>query len=319
MIPAMEIEGTGASGPHPALLPRPDAHRELCQLVTDWQGSIAAGGQIVEPKLDGIRALWIDGELVTREGSPILGAEHIEAALMRLEYAAAQPMFFDGEWTVEPEDGNPLGTFAATLAHFQARGRASDKGTLWLFDAMPARVWRGEDPCETLEVRRGKLDRMLTFAASNEVEKISAPVRPMPWAWMDDVAEIERHARDFIAQGAEGIVVKHALSTYQRKRGAAWQRIKRAMTLDLEVVGAVPQKDRAWLLGALVLDYRGKRVRVSTGFSDAERMALWRDRADLPGLTAEVSCMEVTEAGSLRQARFVRMRGDRGGCYGPAS
>ncbi|MEA3044600.1 MAG: ligase 1 [Sphingomonadales bacterium] len=288
-----------ALGPHPALLRRNDPGPELCQLVGDWRGKMPAGGAIVEPKLDGIRALWIDGELVTREGTPIAGAEHIDARLRWLEREACVPLFFDGEFLVG-------GTFAETLAHFQARGGNGVAGTLHLFEGITMRTWRGEDPCETLEARRIKLDAMLAG-------KADAAVRPMPWSWANDADEVAAKAREFIAAGGEGVVVKDPLGTYQRRRSTEWQRIKKAMTLDLVIVDAVPQADRAWMLGALVLDYRGRRVRVSAGFSDAERMALWRDRAQLVGTVAEISAMEVTEAGSLRQARFVRLRPDKGG------
>lgn len=303
MTLSTEIKGGGAFGHHPALLPRPGQARELCQLVSDWTGRIAAGGCIVEPKLDGIRALWLGAELVTREGTPIAGAEHIEAELMRLQHEAAVPLFVDGEWVVGD-------SFAATLTHFQARGRSGDAGTLHVFDVMPLSVWRGEDPCEALEVRRGKVDRLLGGTDSLHIRAQS--VRPMPWAWMTCPMEIERHARDYIAQGGEGIVVKHGLSTYQRKRSSAWQRIKRATTLDLEIVRAEPMKAKPWLLGCLVVDHRGKEVRVTAGFSDAERLSLMRRRDDLPGLIAEVECMEVTEKGSLRSPRWVRMREDKG-------
>ena len=283
--------------PHPALASRPEAGRELCQLVSDWTGRMPAGGAIVEPKVDGIRALWIDGELVTREGAPIHGAEHIAACLRWLEHEACVPMFFDGEWQVG-------GSFAATLAHFQARGGRGDAGTLHLFDAMPMRVWRGEDPGQALEDRRPKLDRLLDG-------KARGAVRALPWAWASDADEVAAQAREYIAGGGEGVVVKNPLATYRRARTSEWQRIKKAMSLDLRIVDAVPQKEREWMLGALVLDYRGKRVRVAAGFSDVERMALWRDRASLVGTMAEVEAMEVTESGALRQARFVRLRLDK--------
>lgn len=288
-----------ALAPHPALARRPADQRELCQLVGDWTGRVPGGSLIVEPKIDGIRGLWIDGELVTREGTPIAGADHIEARLRWLEREACVPLFFDGEFQVG-------GTFAATLAHFQARGANGVAGTLQVFDAMPMRVWRGQDPCEPLEARKVRLDRMLEG-------KADGAVRPMPWAYLPapDLDEVESRAREFIAAGQEGIVVKQALTTYQRRKGTIWQRIKKAITLDLVIVDAVPQAGRAWMLGALILDYRGKRVRVSAGFSDAERAAMWRDRAGLVGTIAEVEAMEITEGGSLRSPRWVRSRPDK--------
>lgn len=287
-----------ALGSHPALLRGNDAGKELCQLVGDYTGRVI-GNQVVEPKLDGIRALWLNGELVTREGAPIHGAEHIAARLRWLESEACVPMMFDGEWVV-------AGSFAATLAHFQARGGNGDAGTLHLFDALPMSVWRGEECCHALEVRKTRLDAMLA-------EKADAAVRPMPWAYLanPDPMEIEARAREFIAAGAEGIVTKQAGAVYQRKLGTVWQRIKKALTLDLTIVGYEADRARPWLLGVLIVDHGGVKVRVRAGFSDTERLALLCVGDGLIGQVAEIEAVEVTERGSLRSARWLRMRADK--------
>lgn len=286
-----------ALAPHPALARRPADSGELCQLVTDWKGGLASDGAIVEPKMDGIRACWIDGELVSREGSPIRGTAHIAEIIRAIEHEAAVPLFLDGEFLVDA-------SFDATLSHFASAGAAGDVGTMWIWEALPMRVWTGEDPCEALEVRRGKLDRLVKPFECDAL-------RVMPWAYMTDVAEIEAHAADFIAQGGEGIVVKQGLATYRRARCGTWQRIKRRLTLDLEIVGYAAEKARPHMLGALIVDHAGTRVRIHAGFSEAERMAMWRDRADLVGGMAEIECMERTDAGSLRSPRFVRIRPEK--------
>lgn len=286
-------------GPHPALMKRRDDHPALCQLVSDWRGRVSGDGAIVEPKRDGIRALYIAGELVTREGSPILGAGHIVAALKAIEHAAAIPLFFDGEWLVSD-------SFDATQRHFQARGSKGYAGTLHLFDALPMWTWRGEEPGTALYARKTRLEEML--AGSDP-----AVLRAVPWAYVSDPAEIEAHAADFIAKGGEGVVVKDPFATYRRKQDQSWQRIKKRLTLDLPVVGYEPDEKRPFLLGVLVVDHRGKKVRVSAGFSDVERMALWRRRESLIGSIHEIAAMEVTASGSLRQPRWVRERADKAG------
>ncbi len=286
-----------ALAPHPALARRAGG-RELCQLVDNWKGAVPIGGAIVEPKVDGFRALWIDGELVTREGTPLAGADHIAARLRQLEHEACMPMFFDGEYQVD-------GSFGRTLAHFRAFGGNGSAGTLQLFDAMPMRVWRGEDACDSLELRRDKLDRLVKG-------KEDGAVRLMPWAFMTDVADIEARAREYIAAGGEGVVVKQATATYQRNRCGLWQRIKRALTVDLPILRLEPDRAKPYLLGVMVLDRGGREIRVRAGFSDAQRMAFWRDRGEMRGAIAEIEAMEITEAGALRSPRFVRMRADKG-------
>jgi ATP-dependent DNA ligase len=284
--------------PHPALFRRPADQRQLCQLVTDWNGKVPHGGAIVEPKIDGIRALWIDGELVTREGAPILGTDHIAAKLREMEHKACVPLFVDSEFQVD-------NSFRETVSHFKAAGGRGDRGTLFVFDCLPMRVWRGEDPCEALHARRRKLDAMLPRFAGPELQLV-------PWAYMETAAEIEAKAAELIAAGGEGIVVKRAGATYRRVQDASWQRIRRSLTLDVPITGFYPLRENAQALGSLegVLD--GVRFKVAAGFSDAERDELWARRADLVGEFMELEAMEITEKGKPRQGVFVRLRPDKG-------
>lgn len=286
-----------ALAPHPALARRPADQHELCQLVTNWNGKVPAGGAIVEPKIDGIRALYIDGELCTREGSTIYGVDHILERLRAIEHEACFPLFVDGEFQVG-------GTFAATLAHFQAAGGRGNGGTLHAFDMIPMRTWRGEDVCEALQARRPKMDRL--------VQPFTGPgLELVPWAFMTDAAEIEGKARELIAAGGEGVVVKDALSTYRRNKSANWRRIRAAVTVDVPIVGWHPLQGNESALGSLVLRHEGVRVHVAAGFTDAERLELWARKETLLGMFAEVEAMEVTDRGSLRQARYLRLRPDK--------
>lgn len=291
-----------ALAPHPALARKPDSVSSLCQLVVDFAGQVPAGGAIVEAKADGIRALWIDHELVTREGAPILGCDHITAKLSAIEDEAAFPLFFDGELVVD-------GSWSATIAHFQAGGRRGNGGTLHLFDVLPMWTWRGEGASEALHARKAKLEAM---AAPHAGDALSV----MPWAYMEDAADIRERAREFIAAGGEGVVVKDALSTYRRGRSANWQRIRKSLSFDVPVVEVRPHRVLAGRLGAVVVDVDGVRVTVDRGFSDAERVELWQEREWLIGAIVEVEAMEKTGRGSLRQPLFRRVRADKRRRYG---
>lgn len=282
--------------PHPALSARLQP-KALCQLVTDWRGKLPAGGAIVEPKFDGWRMLWVNSELVTREGAPIEGVEHIADVLRRLEHDACVPMFFDGELLVG-------GNFEATSAHVQARGRNGVGGTFHIFDAMPMRVWRGEDVGHTAQARRTRLDEILDPIACDAVQ-------PAPWNFVMTAAEVEELARDAIAAGGEGVVVKQALSTYRRAPSGNWQRIKRVLTADVRVIAVLPMADMPDRVGALLCDHKGVQVRVSAGMTDEQRKLLWEGRSRLLGSIVEVEALDRTARGSLRQARFVRVREDK--------
>jgi len=277
--------------PHPALSRAPIS-RELCQLVRDYDGKPPApDGCIVEDKKDGWRALWINGELVTREGAPIYGADHVADQLRAIERQRCRPTFFDGEFVVGD-------SFASTHAHLMARGRNGCQGTLWLFDMMDMETWAGNACCEPLTARRRRLD---TLAG----EFTGDAVRVLPWRYFETAAEIEADAAEVIAAGGEGIVVKDPRAVYARRRTSAWQRIKRSMRAEVRVTAALPQHGNPDALGTLLVDIDGVAGKVCVGFTREQRLSLWRIAPDLVGRIAIVEMMEMTSSGGMRQARFV--------------
>jgi len=282
---------------HPALA-RGDRLQGLCQLVTDFNGKIPAGGCIEEPKIDGIRMLWIDGEIVTREGVPILGAEHIAHEIRRMEHAACVPLFVDGEWQVDA-------TFDATKRHFSAKGSQGNAGISHVFDVMTMRQWRGQDVGHGLLARKRRLEELCQPLGER------GPVRPIPWGWVETVEDARRVAAEVIAAGGEGVILKHANSTYKAGRSTNWQRIKRSETYDGRIRELISLQDNGDIMATMVVEIEGRLIRVSAGFTDRQRFDFMLAGDSMIGLMAEVEAMERTASGMLREGRFVRLRDER--------
>ncbi len=166
----------------------------LCMLVTHWKGAIPAGGLICQEKIDGIRALWIDGRLVTREGNEIGGADHIAAELRAIETAFGRPMFLDGEFQVD-------GTLKATMRHFLQCGRYGPAGRLFLFDALPMTEWRSDTSGEALWAR---LDALTKVMAPISTEHVSV----LTFHHCATAAEVTALAESVWARNGEGLVAK---------------------------------------------------------------------------------------------------------------
>jgi len=229
---------------------------------------------------------------------PIEGAGHIAARLRQIEHEAMRPLFIDGEWQVD-------GGFDATLAHFMAGAARGNRGALHVFDVMPLKAWRGEWTCDPLERRRVEVDRL--FGGDRNA---MSGVHAMPWSWAADVIEVESAAREYIAKGGEGVVAKVPVAPYRRGRSGLWQKLKRHLSLDLEIVDfrLHPSKPS---VEAIVVGHGQRRVTVTAGISAVDALALWHERGRLIGAIAEISAMERTDAGSLRHPRLLRMRWDR--------
>lgn len=216
--------------PHPALARQP---RELAHLFTDWDGLVPADGILAEEKRDGIRALYIDGRLFTREGNEIHGVAHILSVLRLMEERAGFALFIDAEFQV----GDSL---RDTISHFRRGAAAPDQGTLWAFDCMSMDDWRMDSSDEPLFRRKAMLlalwDEAVTHASSAWEWPASTRGRPiqrdavivLPDIWLIDGDAVWDEARRVWARNGEGLVLKTWDSLYRRRRTRVWQKVKNA-------------------------------------------------------------------------------------------
>lgn len=186
--------------------------RELCQLASDWRGKLPSGQWIAQQKIDGIRALWMGGDLVTREGVSIGGTNHIRRQMRELARAAGERLFVDGEFQV---DSN----LTATMRHFHQRGRYGNAGIFLAFDLLPHSQWLANASEKPLTDRLMQLRRVVGLT---QLKSISVnPSRPVANA--SDVVQL---AEAMWRADLEGLVVKRADARYERRRSKEWLKVK---------------------------------------------------------------------------------------------
>lgn len=206
---------------------------ELCQLLSDWTGSILPSGALIERKWDGWRALRFPGRsgevnLWTRNGHAIHGVGHILARLERMEREAGEAMVFDGEFMVDD-------TLDATKRWCESGWKlGGEAGVLHLFDAVPLIAWRkGIDPTP-LHERKARLKALIEATAQPEWEWRAGSrgrddadaVRFVEAEWAFSASDVVDAARQVWSVGGEGVVVKDADSPYRRGRNADWLKVK---------------------------------------------------------------------------------------------
>lgn len=119
-------------------------------------------------------------------------------------------------------------------------------------------------------------------------------------------------ARKMIAQGHEGIMVKHPKSNYEFKRSHMWMKFKDHHTEDVRILKCNAGAGKfTGMLGSFTIDFYGVEVDIGTGFSDDERKEFWEIRNELIDKMCEISYIERTKDGSLRHPGFERLRFDR--------
>lgn len=212
---------------HPALTTRP---RELVQLAGVWSGGLPTGGAMVEQKHHGVRAAWIGSQLLTREGMPIGGVDHIAHRIRGVEKALGRAVFIDGEF-IAP------GGYRATLRHIGQGLRAPEQGTLHAFDCLHADEWSRDDCDRPLYERKAMLANLVNAADEQglswewrEGTRGREPDGPglltVPDQWCSTPAEVEQMAIEIWARDGEGVMIKDAEAPYRRNRNAGFLKYK---------------------------------------------------------------------------------------------
>ena len=289
----------------PAQIPYAHTAPELCMLprdliLTDVGTDLSPGPHVVQCKADGIRALYIDGRIVSREGAPLDCALHCQPGLARLEEAAGLgPLVFDGEYVAE--DG-----FEATLAEHK---KGVGSGVFWIFDVMPLVEWQS-GKCHLAVQDRLRLLRKLVL------EHCDSLFVGMLDFWLLDRQGAIAKAREIWAAGGEGIVIKRINSGYERCRSDAWLRIKQTHTIDAMIVDLMERPDGT--LKRLIVRHDEEQFVIGTGWTKDEGKRLVRDfKSGVLGSSAnswvEISFQRTTGAKrSVRGARFIRRRAAKG-------
>ncbi len=197
----------------PRLIRGASAAAELVQLLGRWTPDLHPADALVEPKIDGHRAVFLGGStqrLLSREGSAMGCAAHTLPALRDLERRFGQPMMFDAEFAVP-------GGLKETLRAFR-RNKPATAGVLWVFDAVPLAEWERGGTATPLSDRRAALATRFAGGLCSSVGMLHA-------APMGADATLAL-ARAFWRQQFEGVVVKDAAAGYTRGRSNAWLKLK---------------------------------------------------------------------------------------------
>lgn len=256
------------------------------------------GPWVVTEKLDGHRRLLIKENGVckfyTRSGLPDLGL------FVLLEDAAMLPdnYVYDGECLA-------IGNFKNALALRQATNSIMNSDgpkvgiTYNVFDMLPLEEYLDGKSKKRAIDRKIEICRTfgdLSIKTASETLKINpisyefTTIIPVP---ILGIAFTVQQALDFskpiIARGFEGVMLNNIDSRYEVKRSKDLIKIKDVKTVDLRVVDILQGTGKyAEMLGSAVVDYKGFRVGVGSGFSDYERSFFWDNQERLIGQIIEV-------------------------------
>lgn len=192
-------------------------------------------------------------------------------------------------------------------------------GELWIarqsFDKLSAIV-RKDEPVDEEWRQVNYMIFEMPDASGTFTERIAlmrATINKANVPWLHQIAQFriaDRQAlaaklKEVVKLGAEGLVLHKADAPYVTGRSDMLLKLKPMLDTEAKVVGHLPGKGRnAGKLGALLVETpEGRRFRIGTGFSDAER-------ANPPPVGAQVTYRyrDLTATGLPKFVSFLRVR-----------
>lgn len=258
---------------------------------------------IVTEKIDGVRRIMIKEngicKLYSRSGHEDVGLVEI------IEDAKHLPdnRVYDGELKA-------IGTFKDCVALRQATNSLANlKGTkrgltFNIFDMMPSvEYFRGysDDPAIHRKLLLGAtlmddsvsllgFDDWPKYIASYGIHKNLNFIKSVPILGLAKcMAEVDPIVAEFWARGDEGVMLNTSEGIYEVKRSKQLLKVKHVKEYTLTVVDMIEGAGKFEnTLGSLVVEYKGNKLGVGSGFTDDQRSAIWASPECIIGKQIEI-------------------------------
>lgn len=263
------------------------------QMTIDWSSVL------IEPKMDGIRACFQDGQFISYNGKPLYNVDAIVEELNALQ-VLKKGDFFDGElWSQS-------GGWEKTISVVKSSKTKKPIGDVrfYVFDYVLC-----DQADMILQQRRDMIDKLWMRHRFNLDHVVGTC-----WEMVESKKEFLTSYRNYVNLGFEGAMIKQLDAPYLwMKRHKSWLRHKPTTTEDVTVVNVKEGKGKyVGMLGAFIcMDQQKKPICVS-GFTDQQRKEYWKKKTRLKGLVIEVKYYKRTQQGNMYAAQFIREREDKG-------
>lgn len=221
------------------------------QLANIYQDDVDVRDFLVSEKYDGIRAIWKNGELRTRNGNLIHAPEWFTRSLPDL--------WLDGELWSKRQDFEFI---SSTVRQETPSEEDWRKIKYMVFDA--------PDYQHPFSYRVKFYTRLLR-------ERHSHYVQPVKQYSLNDNVALSRFFKELTDQGAEGVMLHKKTALFQSGRTDNLLKLKPYMDAEALVIGHLEGKGKyEGMLGALLVQWQSAegqviRFKIGSGFSDKER------------------------------------------------
>lgn len=240
-------------------------------------------------KINGNRASYYQGKLISRQGKLFAGMQHIISDLEQL----GMGWFYDGELIRKNIDNLSDGeNFRIGTGIINSDAATKEEIKFVIFDYFAESDVKNKRSTAKYKVRRDMLNKLREVITEKKLQNVE--IVTMVYEGTDQT-QIMKWLDYAVDEGWEGLMLNKD-STYKCKRTTDLIKIKRFFSMDLPIIGTIEGEGRLkGTLGALVVRYKGNQINVGSGFDDCTRNKLWENRASLIGRIIEVKYKEITK------------------------
>ena len=278
----------------PGLIPTFDvalakAYDEKTQKKVDWED-----GWFVSRKLDGVRCLTVidmfgEVKFFSRQGKEFLTLDNLKKDIKALGLTNT---VLDGEVCIVDENGNE--DFAGIIKEIKRKDHTIEKPFYWMFDMLDLEDFNDKTSQDTFGMRISKL-LDLTLGKSNKFIGVLYQERCTDHIFSEMMAKSK-------ANGWEGLMLRKN-TTYKGKRSADILKVKQMfddeyVVVDLENdyhrVIVDGQEIEEMMLKNVIIEHKGNRVQVGSGFSHEQRRHFYENPDEILGKQITVQYFEET-------------------------
>ena len=282
----------------PDLIPTSETNHIVKTMLAskyDYEKPPKKMGAITE-KLDGIRCWALvtqsDVVLLTRQGKLIQGCIQIEEDLKDIAFLKdIEFMLLDGELTAKNCDYETV--YKETIKRVKNKNKVKTGINFEIFDILEEEEYKNLKGIYPYKQRREKLEMLDEFIKKEDYLHVKIIPNILVTDNMEEILEVLDHYR---ALGAEGLMWNDVDAVYEFKRSKSILKLKVMQTADLRIIDFQEgQGKNAGKLGAIMVDYKGNKVGVGSGFSDEEREYIWNNQSEFLNKICEIQFFEETK------------------------
>ncbi|WP_252225170.1 MULTISPECIES: hypothetical protein [unclassified Clostridium] len=264
----------------------------------------------LEEKLNGINCSNINNDMISRQGKKFSNLKHITDELHQLSFKG---YYFNGELVRNNIDNLSNGeNFRETTSIVNSDLEDKTNINFIVFDLVPLNeFYEGESTLKYKE--RLKLLKQLKQEAQDK--GLMHLDIPKIYYEGNDIAVIDKYLDIATKEDKEGLMcIKDC--QWKNKRHQGILKVKKFISSDCKIIGYEEGTGKyVEMLGSFIIDYKGNKVNVGSGYTDDQRIDFWKNKDEYIDKILEVKFKEETQDKktkliSLQFPTFVCIRED---------